>query len=120
MMIESYTTLNSLLSPKDFETANKFCKENLMEMCIRDRILANNGYRTMVIVGGDGSLNDAINGIMLSDAEDKENIALGMIPNGDVYKRQALGVCPHPQALPIHTVMMRPRICSSLMRRCIL
>ena len=29
-MIESDTTLNSLLSPKDFETANKFCKENLM------------------------------------------------------------------------------------------
>ena len=46
------------------------------------KILANNGYRTIVIVGGDGALNDAINGIMLSDAEDKENIALGMIPNG--------------------------------------
>ena len=44
--------------------------------------MANNGYRTIVIVGGDGALNDAINGIMLSDAEDKENIALGMIPNG--------------------------------------
>ena len=40
------------------------------------KILANNGYRTIVIVGGDGALNDAINGIMLSDAEDKENIAL--------------------------------------------
>ena len=46
------------------------------------KILANNGYRTIVIVGGDGALNDAINGIMLSDAEDKENIALGKIPNG--------------------------------------
>ncbi len=45
-------------------------------------ILANNGYRTIVIVGGDGALNDAINGIMLSDAEDKENISLGIIPNG--------------------------------------
>ena len=30
MMIESDTTLTSLLSPEDFETANKFCKENLM------------------------------------------------------------------------------------------
>lgn len=46
------------------------------------KILANNGYRTIVIVGGDGAVNDAINGIMLSDAEDKENIALGIIPNG--------------------------------------
>ena len=33
------------------------------------KILANNGYRTIVVVGGDGALNDAINGIMLSDAE---------------------------------------------------
>ena len=29
-MIDSDTTLTSLLSPEDFETANKFCKENLM------------------------------------------------------------------------------------------
>lgn len=45
-------------------------------------ILANNGYRTIVVVGGDGALNDAINGIMLSQAERKEEIALGIIPNG--------------------------------------
>lgn len=45
-------------------------------------ILANNGYRTIVIVGGDGALNDAINGIMLSHAEEKESIAIGLIPNG--------------------------------------
>ncbi|WP_303013120.1 TraB/GumN family protein [uncultured Bacteroides sp.] len=30
MMIESDTTLASLLTPEDFATANKFCKENLM------------------------------------------------------------------------------------------
>lgn len=46
------------------------------------RILANNGYRTIVIVGGDGALNDAINGIMASHAERKQDIALGIIPNG--------------------------------------
>ncbi len=45
-------------------------------------ILANNGYRTIVIVGGDGALNDAINGIMHSSAEQKEEIAIGIIPNG--------------------------------------
>lgn len=46
------------------------------------RILAENGYQTIVIVGGDGALNDAVNGIMQSKAENKENIALGIIPNG--------------------------------------
>lgn len=30
MMLEGDTTLTSLLSPEDFATANKFCKENLM------------------------------------------------------------------------------------------
>ena len=35
-------------------------------------ILANNGYRTIVVVGGDGALNDAINGIMSSNAEKKK------------------------------------------------
>lgn len=45
-------------------------------------MLANNGYRTIVIVGGDGALNDAINGIMNSTTQDKESIALGIIPNG--------------------------------------
>lgn len=39
------------------------------------RTLANNGYRTIVIVGGDGAINDAINGIMTSMVEDKTNIA---------------------------------------------
>lgn len=46
------------------------------------RILANNGYRTIVVVGGDGALNDAINGIMTSNAENKTDIAIGIIPNG--------------------------------------
>lgn len=45
-------------------------------------ILANSGYRTIVVVGGDGALNDALNGIMNSDVEDKSSIAIGIIPNG--------------------------------------
>lgn len=46
------------------------------------RTLANNGYKTIVVVGGDGAINDAVNGIMLSDVEDKSSIAFGIIPNG--------------------------------------
>ena len=46
------------------------------------RILASNGYKTIVVVGGDGAINDALNGIMSSSAEHKEDIALGIIPNG--------------------------------------
>ena len=46
------------------------------------RMLANNGYRTIVVVGGDGAINDAVNGIMTSSVENKDEIALGIIPNG--------------------------------------
>lgn len=46
------------------------------------RMLANNGYQTIVIVGGDGAINDAVNGIMTSSVSCKEKIALGIIPNG--------------------------------------
>ncbi len=44
------------------------------------RMLADNGYETIVIVGGDGALQDALNGIMLS--ENCRNVSLGIIPNG--------------------------------------
>ena len=46
------------------------------------KTLANNGYKTIVVVGGDGAINDAVNGIMLSDIENKSEIAFGIIPNG--------------------------------------
>ena len=46
------------------------------------RMLANNGYRTIVVVGGDGAINDAVNGILTSSAENKDESALGIIPNG--------------------------------------
>lgn len=46
------------------------------------RTMANNGYRIIVVVGGDGAINDAVNGILKSEAEDKDEIKLGIIPNG--------------------------------------
>lgn len=46
------------------------------------KTLANNGYKTIVVVGGDGAINDAVNGIMHSDVEEKHDIAFGIIPNG--------------------------------------
>ena len=46
------------------------------------RMMAENGYRIIVIVGGDGALNDALNGILASNASHKEEIAIGIVPNG--------------------------------------
>lgn len=66
------------------------------------RTFANNGYRTIVIVGGDGAINDAINGIMSSDAPNREEIALGIIPNGignDFAKYWGMSVSNYKQAV---------------------
>lgn len=44
--------------------------------------LINNGYKTIIIVGGDSALNDAANSLMSVDKETRDSIALGLIPNG--------------------------------------
>lgn len=45
-------------------------------------MMINNGYKTIVIVGGDSALNDAVNCLMSADKDVRESIALGLIPNG--------------------------------------
>lgn len=46
------------------------------------RMLVDNGYKTIVIVGGDSALNDAVNCLMREEKQVREEIALGVIPNG--------------------------------------
>lgn len=46
------------------------------------KMMINNGYKTIVIVGGDSALNDAVNCLMQEDKEVREQVALGVIPNG--------------------------------------
>lgn len=42
----------------------------------------NNGYKTIVIVGGDSALNDAVNCLMSADPKVRELVSIGLIPNG--------------------------------------
>ena len=46
------------------------------------RMMINNGYRTLVVFGGDSALNDAINYLMRMEPEERGQITLGVIPNG--------------------------------------
>lgn len=46
------------------------------------KMFINNGYKTIVIVGGDSALNDAVNCLMGVDASVRSQVALGVIPNG--------------------------------------
>lgn len=50
--------------------------ERLMNMQIH------NGYKTIIIVGGDSALNDAVNCLMGVEKQVRDQIALGVIPNG--------------------------------------
>jgi len=50
--------------------------ERLVKMMIQ------NGYKTIVIVGGDSALNDAVNCLMMEEKSVRDEIALGVIPNG--------------------------------------
>ena len=46
------------------------------------KMMISNGYKTIVIVGGDSALNDAVNSLMMEEKSVREEIALGVIPNG--------------------------------------
>lgn len=46
------------------------------------KMFVNNGYRTIVIVGGDSALNDAVNCLMMYENDVRDRVALGIIPNG--------------------------------------
>ena len=58
------------------QSENQKSVERLVKMFI------NNGYKTIVIVGGDSALNDAVNCLMQVDKSVRDEIALGVIPNG--------------------------------------
>ena len=58
------------------QSENADSVERLMTMLI------NNGYTTIVVVGGDSALNDAVNCLMKEEKRVRDEIALGVIPNG--------------------------------------
>jgi YegS/Rv2252/BmrU family lipid kinase len=58
------------------QSENSDSVERLMTMLI------NNGYKTIIIVGGDSALNDAVNCLMKVEKQERDSIALGLIPNG--------------------------------------
>ena len=46
------------------------------------RMMLSNGYKTIVIVGGDSALNEAVNCMMQLPQEERDEVDLGVIPNG--------------------------------------
>ncbi len=76
-----WTKIEKVLRQNDVDydfvqSENQKSVERLVKMFI------NNGYKTIVIVGGDSALNDAVNCLMQVDKTVRDQIALGVIPNG--------------------------------------
>ena len=66
------------------------------------RMYVENGYKTIVVVGGDMAVNDALNGIMTSSVENLEEISFGIIANGignDFADFWGLGVDDYKKAI---------------------
>jgi len=66
------------------------------------RMLVDNGYKTIVIVGGDRAVNEALNGIMTSSVENLDDISLAIIANGvgnDFANFWGLGVDDYKKAI---------------------
>ena len=47
-------------------------------------MLIRNGYKTIVVVGGDAALNDAANCLMREERSVRDQVALGLVPNGSL------------------------------------
>ena len=58
------------------QSENSDSVERLVKMMI------SNGYKTIIVVGGDSALNDAVNCLMMEEKSVRDEIALGVIPNG--------------------------------------
>ena len=89
-----YCPKHQLISPKrKWERIEKCLKANGVEYDFVQsessagverlvKMMVNNGYKTIVIVGGDSALNDAVNCLMQADRGVRDQVALGVIPNG--------------------------------------
>ena len=46
-------------------------------------MLLKNGYKRLVVVGGDTALCQVVNGLMSLPAEQTKDVTVGLIPNGE-------------------------------------
>lgn len=63
----------------DYDIVQSESEESVERLIL---MLIHNGYKTIVIVGGDTAVNDAVNCLMQIEPRQRAEISLGVIPNG--------------------------------------
>lgn len=79
--IKDWRSISSLLSENNFEYEAVFTEKKLHAIELVQEKIAE-GFRKIIVVGGDGTMNEAVNGIFNQDVVPTTEITLGMISVG--------------------------------------
>ena len=78
---KEWNTIKSILEKYSFQYKHEFTSQKMDASKLVKKAIAN-GYRTVVAVGGDGTLHEIINGIMEQNSVPTNEIFVGLIPVG--------------------------------------
>lgn len=73
--------INKILKEKEFDFITVFTKKRLHAIILTKKYICE-GFRKIIVVGGDGTLNEVINGIFAQSICPSTEITVGMIPVG--------------------------------------
>src|SRR5262245_22461686 len=76
--VETWARVKAHL-PRDTETMNTAGPAHAIELT---RTAIKSGAKTVVAVGGDGTINEVVNGFFENDLEISHQVQLGIIPHG--------------------------------------
>ena len=74
-----WNTVYRLLSEIDAETHFTTAPAHAIGLA---KNLMEDGYRKIIVIGGDGTVNEALNGIYASDIENKHDVKIAVVPFG--------------------------------------
>jgi len=78
---KDWSKIQSLLEKKGFSFKNVFTKHKNDAIEITTQYISD-GYRNIIVVGGDGTFNEVVNGIFQQKIVGTKDIKIGMIPIG--------------------------------------
>jgi len=74
-----WNTIYRLLREIDAETHFTIAPAHAIELA---KNLVENGYRKIIVIGGDGTTSEVVNGIYSSDIQDKNEVQIAVVPSG--------------------------------------